>query len=157
MPKPSLKDAILDAGLKAMFRTGYHGTSVRDITAAAGVPQGSFTNHFRSKEVASEVLDRRLDRRHRGGLPHQAGGLNKLRRIIMADVSIIYCRPCGYEKRAKEAAAALRKQLAVEAKLVAGSGGIFEVKVGDRIVAKRTKEHFPDATGIVKAVGAVRS
>lgn len=59
MPKPSLRDAILDAGLKAMFRTGYNGTSVRDITAAAGAPQGSFTNHFRSKEAfASEVLDR---------------------------------------------------------------------------------------------------
>ncbi|MDE5440215.1 TetR family transcriptional regulator [Bradyrhizobium sp. CSA207] len=59
MPKPSLKDAILDAGLKVMFRTGYHGTSVRDVTAAAGAPQGSFTNHFRSKEAfASEVLDR---------------------------------------------------------------------------------------------------
>ncbi|MGC2087010.1 MAG: TetR family transcriptional regulator C-terminal domain-containing protein [Bradyrhizobium sp.] len=59
MPKPSLRDSILDAGLKAMFRTGYHGTSVRDITSAAGAPQGSFTNHFRSKEAfASEVLDR---------------------------------------------------------------------------------------------------
>ncbi|WP_407181764.1 TetR family transcriptional regulator C-terminal domain-containing protein [Bradyrhizobium sp. STM 3562] len=59
MPKPSLRDAILDAGLKAMFRSGYNGTSVRDITAAAGAPQGSFTNHFRSKEAfASEVLDR---------------------------------------------------------------------------------------------------
>jgi TetR/AcrR family transcriptional repressor of nem operon len=59
MPKPSLKDAILDAGLKTMFRTGYHGTSVRDVTAAAGAPQGSFTNHFRSKEAfASEVLER---------------------------------------------------------------------------------------------------
>jgi TetR/AcrR family transcriptional repressor of nem operon len=59
MPKPSLRDTILDAGLRAMFRTGYHGTSVRDVTAAAGAPQGSFTNHFRSKEAfASEVLDR---------------------------------------------------------------------------------------------------
>jgi TetR/AcrR family transcriptional regulator, transcriptional repressor for nem operon len=59
MPKRSLRENILDAGLKAMFRTGYHGTSVRDVTAAAGAPQGSFTNHFRSKEAfASEVLDR---------------------------------------------------------------------------------------------------
>ena len=62
MPKPSLKDNILDAGLKAMFRTGYHGTSVRDVTSAAGAPQGSFTNHFRSKEAfASEVLGRYFD------------------------------------------------------------------------------------------------
>jgi TetR/AcrR family transcriptional repressor of nem operon len=59
MPKPSLRETILDAGLKTMFRTGYHGTSVRDIVAAAGAPQGSFTNHFRSKEAfASEVLER---------------------------------------------------------------------------------------------------
>jgi TetR/AcrR family transcriptional regulator, transcriptional repressor for nem operon len=66
MPKPSLRDTILDAGLKAMFRTGYNGTSVRDITAAAGAPQGSFTNHFRSKEVfASEVLDRYFEKTRR--------------------------------------------------------------------------------------------
>lgn len=42
-----------------MFRTGYNGTSVRDVAARAGAPIGSFTNHFRSKEAfASEVLDR---------------------------------------------------------------------------------------------------
>jgi TetR/AcrR family transcriptional repressor of nem operon len=59
MPKPSLRDTILDAGLKVMFRTGYHGTSVRDVAAEAGAPVGSFTNHFRSKEAfAAEVLER---------------------------------------------------------------------------------------------------
>ena len=42
-----------------MFRSGYQGASVRDICAAAEAPQGSFTNHFRSKEAfAREVLDR---------------------------------------------------------------------------------------------------
>lgn len=41
-----------------MFQKGYIGSSVRDIAAAAEAPQGSFTNHFRSKEVfAREVLD----------------------------------------------------------------------------------------------------
>lgn len=74
----------------------------------------------------------------------------------MSDVSIIYCRPCGYEKRAKDAAAALREQLAIDAKLVPGSGGIFEVKVGDKTVAKRAWLHFPDADEIVKAVAAAR-
>jgi TetR/AcrR family transcriptional regulator, transcriptional repressor for nem operon len=59
MSKPSHREAILNAGLKVMFRSGYQGASVRDICAAAGVPQGSFTNHFRSKEAfAEEVLDR---------------------------------------------------------------------------------------------------
>jgi TetR/AcrR family transcriptional repressor of nem operon len=42
-----------------MFQSGYQGAAVRDICAAAGAPQGSFTNHFRSKEAfAQEVLDR---------------------------------------------------------------------------------------------------
>ena len=59
MRKPSLREDILNAGLKVMFRSGYQGASVRDICAAAGAPQGSFTNHFRSKEAfAQEVLDR---------------------------------------------------------------------------------------------------
>jgi TetR/AcrR family transcriptional repressor of nem operon len=59
MPKPSLRDKILDAGLRVMFRSGYAGSGVRDIVAEAGAPQGSFTNHFRSKEAfAGEVLDR---------------------------------------------------------------------------------------------------
>src|SRR5271163_5330739 len=58
MPKPSNRDRILDAGLKVMFRKGYVGAGVRDIVAEAPAPQGSFTNHFRSKEVfAREVLD----------------------------------------------------------------------------------------------------
>ena len=57
--QPSLREDILDAGLKVMFRSGYVGATVRDICKAAGAPHGSFTNHFRSKEVfAKEVLDR---------------------------------------------------------------------------------------------------
>jgi TetR/AcrR family transcriptional repressor of nem operon len=57
--KPSLREDILEAGLRLMFQSGYQGAGVRDICAAARAPQGSFTNHFRSKEVfAREVLDR---------------------------------------------------------------------------------------------------
>jgi TetR/AcrR family transcriptional regulator, transcriptional repressor for nem operon len=59
VPRHSLRDRILEAGLNVMFRKGYVGASVRDIVAEAPAPQGSFTNHFRSKEVfAREVLDR---------------------------------------------------------------------------------------------------
>jgi TetR/AcrR family transcriptional repressor of nem operon len=59
MGKRSLREDILNAGLKVMFRSGYMGATVRDICAAAGAPHGSFTNHFQSKEAfAQEVLDR---------------------------------------------------------------------------------------------------
>ena len=74
----------------------------------------------------------------------------------MSDFSIIYCRPCGYEKRAKDVANALRAELAVEAELVPGSGGVFEIKVRDKTVARRAKGHFPDAAEVVAAVAAAR-
>ena len=59
MAKHSHRESILEAGRKVMFRKGYIGAGVRDIVAEASVPQGSFTNHFRSKEeFVREVLDR---------------------------------------------------------------------------------------------------
>jgi len=62
MPKPSNRERILQAGLKLMYRDGYAGAGVRDIVAEAPAPQGSFTNHFRSKEAfAREVLDLYFD------------------------------------------------------------------------------------------------
>lgn len=62
MAKRSLRDDILSAGLRVMFRSGYNASSVRDICSAADAPQGSFTNHFLSKEAfAQAVLDRYFD------------------------------------------------------------------------------------------------
>lgn len=62
MARPSLRDKILQTGLRVMFRSGYQGSTVRNICAAARVPHGSFTNHFRSKEAfAEEVLDQYFD------------------------------------------------------------------------------------------------
>jgi TetR/AcrR family transcriptional regulator, transcriptional repressor for nem operon len=58
MPKASHREKLLQEGLKVVLAQGYAGASVRDIVRAAGVPQGSFTNHFASKEAfAQEVLD----------------------------------------------------------------------------------------------------
>jgi TetR/AcrR family transcriptional regulator, transcriptional repressor for nem operon len=51
MPKPSNREKILTEGLRVVHAHGFAGASVRDIVEAAGVPQGSFTNHFASKEA----------------------------------------------------------------------------------------------------------
>ncbi len=51
MPKLSNRDKLLTEGLRVVHERGFAGASVRDIVAAAGVPQGSFTNHFTSKEA----------------------------------------------------------------------------------------------------------
>jgi TetR/AcrR family transcriptional regulator, transcriptional repressor for nem operon len=58
MPKPSHRNTILTKGLSVVLERGFSGASVRDIVQAAGVPQGSFTNHFASKEAFGlEILD----------------------------------------------------------------------------------------------------
>jgi TetR/AcrR family transcriptional repressor of nem operon len=51
MPRPSLREKILTEGFNVVLEQGYCGATVRDIVRAAGVPQGSFTNHFKSKEA----------------------------------------------------------------------------------------------------------
>jgi TetR/AcrR family transcriptional repressor of nem operon len=58
MTKPSGREKILTEGLKVVHARGYAGASVRDIVHAAGLPQGSFTNHFESKEAFGlEILE----------------------------------------------------------------------------------------------------
>jgi TetR/AcrR family transcriptional regulator, transcriptional repressor for nem operon len=57
------REALLDAGLRVVHARGLAATGVRDIAMAGGVPQGSFTNHFRSKEAFGFlVLDRYVER-----------------------------------------------------------------------------------------------
>ena len=56
--KPTHKAKILTEGLRVVHEQGYSASSVRDIIQAAGVPQGSFTNHFASKEAFGlEILE----------------------------------------------------------------------------------------------------
>jgi TetR/AcrR family transcriptional repressor of nem operon len=59
MPQHSAREAIVDAAVEALHAHGFHGTGVKDITDAAGVPKGSLYNHFRSKdEIAVEAMNR---------------------------------------------------------------------------------------------------
>jgi TetR/AcrR family transcriptional repressor of nem operon len=58
MAKPSSREKMLTEGLRVVHARGYAGASVRDIVQAAGLPQGSFTNHFTSKEAFGlEILE----------------------------------------------------------------------------------------------------
>ncbi|GEM_PF-31529 len=59
MPRPSVKEQLIEAAVDTLHRQGFNGTGVQDITDAAGVPKGSFYNHFDSKEALGvESLDR---------------------------------------------------------------------------------------------------
>jgi len=60
MPRPANPDTrskLLEKGADLLSRIGFNATGVQEITAAAGVPKGSFYNYFESKEAfAVEVL-----------------------------------------------------------------------------------------------------
>lgn len=59
MPRPSVREKIIDSGLQQMHRLGYNACSMDDIANHAGVPKGSLYNHFKSKEdLAVEIIDR---------------------------------------------------------------------------------------------------
>jgi len=58
MPKLNHRSKILNAGLEVFYEHGFHGSGVQDVVDQAGVPKGSFYNHFKSKEALGlEVLD----------------------------------------------------------------------------------------------------
>ncbi len=57
MARHSARNAIQQSGMKLFTERGFNASSVQDITDAAGVPKGSFYNHFKSKEaLAAEIL-----------------------------------------------------------------------------------------------------
>jgi AcrR family transcriptional regulator len=59
-PKRTTKDKLMDAAEKLFARRGFHGTSLRDITGAAGVDLALVNYHFGSKKkLLAAVLDRR--------------------------------------------------------------------------------------------------
>jgi TetR/AcrR family transcriptional repressor of nem operon len=55
--RQNTRSAVLEAGMKLFIERGYSACGVKDITDAAGVPKGSFYNHFKSKEaLAAEIV-----------------------------------------------------------------------------------------------------
>ena len=62
MARPNVREKLVTAGLEQFHRAGFNGSSVEDITDLAGVPKGSFYNHFKGKEdLAVEVVERYVE------------------------------------------------------------------------------------------------
>ena len=62
MGRPSFRKQIIASGMQTVHHRGFGTVGLREITAEAGVAQGSFTNHFASKEeFGVEVLDHYFD------------------------------------------------------------------------------------------------
>jgi len=65
-------------------------------------------------------------------------------------ISIEYCVMWNYHPRAARVADKINKETGQETKLIKGSGGVFEVKVGDELIySKNTTGCFPDEEKLV--------
>jgi TetR/AcrR family transcriptional regulator, transcriptional repressor for nem operon len=49
--RASVRDQLIESAVDVFHARGFNGCSVQDIVEAAGVPKGSFYNHFESKEA----------------------------------------------------------------------------------------------------------
>lgn len=56
-----MREEIVEAALDQFHVLGFNAAGVKDITDAAGVPKGSFYNHFESKESLALVALRRYE------------------------------------------------------------------------------------------------
>ena len=75
MAKPNVREKLIEAALKTLLAGGFNGVGVQEITDAAGVPKGSFYNHFDSKEtLGAEIVERY--------------GMNNTRRGILLDKNV---------------------------------------------------------------------
>ncbi|MGA2054360.1 MAG: TetR family transcriptional regulator C-terminal domain-containing protein [Bradyrhizobium sp.] len=62
MARPSLREKLASSAVDTLHTFGFKGCSIQDITEAAGVPKGSFFNHFENKEeLAIDSLRRYLE------------------------------------------------------------------------------------------------
>jgi AcrR family transcriptional regulator len=59
---------ILTQAMRIFLEKGYHGTSIDDITQAAGVTKGALYWHFRSKEDLLKRIVEEFEKRFLGGL-----------------------------------------------------------------------------------------
>jgi len=70
-------------------------------------------------------------------------------------VKIEYCVPCGYLPRAEALASEIKKKYGVDAELVKGVKGIFDVYVDDkRVFSRHETKRFPEPQDIFEKIGA---
>ena len=135
-------DPVLRAALHAFHTTGYHGSSMRDIAAGAGMSVPGLYHHFSSKQAmlgallriaGEEALWRARAARDEGGDPVERLGLlvesvalYNTHRQAFASVGFAELRNLEGENRAAVTAARTGTQKLIDAEIAAGiRAGLF--------------------------------
>jgi TetR/AcrR family transcriptional repressor of nem operon len=108
--RASVREQIVDAAFEQFHQHGYNACGVKLITDTAGVPKGSFYNHFESKEALALVVMERYGatRRAEDLLDPAVPGLTRLRDhfdFLAGDIEKYeYNRGCVFGNFSNEAA-----------------------------------------------------
>lgn len=86
---------ILNQSMRLFLERGYHGTSIDDITQAAGLTKGALYWHFKSKEALLEKIIEKYERNFLDGLIHavrevKGGALEKFEKYIRFNSAFAY-------------------------------------------------------------------
>jgi TetR/AcrR family transcriptional repressor of nem operon len=107
----AIPERLLAVGLSLLLNQGYNATGIQQIADEAGVPKGSFYNHFASKEAfAAAIVDRYSERsrlsweRMMRGAPAEP----------MAAIRHVFAQMLAYHERAEISAGCLIGNLAAE-------------------------------------------
>jgi TetR/AcrR family transcriptional repressor of nem operon len=136
MANANVRERLLDAGLETLHRCGFNGCGVQEITEAAGVPKGSFYNHFESKEaLGAAVVDRYWQQRADASLR------------ILDDAKV---RPCERLRRYFASLAANMAERGYTGGCLIGNLGA-ELSDQSRLVSDRLEAVFAGWTEAVEA------
>ena len=91
----SSEERILNEAMRLFLERGYHGTSIDDITQAAGLTKGALYWHFKSKEVLLRKIVEKFEKSFLDGLIHtvgeeKGGALNKFEKYIRFNSAFAY-------------------------------------------------------------------
>jgi AcrR family transcriptional regulator len=86
---------ILNQAMRIFLEKGYHGTSIDNITQAAGLTKGALYWHFRSKEDLLKRIIKEYEKRFLDGLVQavgevQGGALNKFEKYFRYNAAFAY-------------------------------------------------------------------
>ena len=119
-PTTAIPERLLSAGLELFLQQGYNATGIQQLTDLAGVPKGSFYNHFASKEAFAAAIvaryaqnmQRSWERMMQSAPPHP-----------MDTIRHVFAQMLGYHERADCSAGCLIGNFAAEIALSSEAGG----------------------------------
>lgn len=106
-----IPECLINAGLDLFLNQGYNATGIQQITDHAGVPKGSFYNHFASKEAfAAAIVNRYAENSERAWQQMMASAPTE----PMAVIRHVFEQMLNYHERAERPCGCLIGNFAAE-------------------------------------------